>query len=114
MKKMILAITFAMVFAVFLSLALVCLLNLLGIAMAISLDGSAVTERYPRFIPFCLMVGMLALAVILVAFILNLKASEKFAFTKKLWMNEIVIAFIISIPMIKLWEMMFDFLQKTF
>lgn len=114
MKKISLALAFIMAYAFSLSIGFECLFHLLGVAMAISLDGSTVTEQYPRFIPFCLMVGMLALAVILVAFILNLKASEKFAFTKKLWMNEIVIAFIISIPMIKLWEMMFDFLQKTF
>ena len=114
MKKMILAITFAMVFAVFLSLALVCLLNLLGIAMAISLDGSAVTERYPRFIPFCFIIGIFALASIIVTFILNLKASEKSAFTKPLLVTEMIVAFVISFPMIKPWETLFEFLQKAF
>ena len=113
MKKMILAITFALVSAIFLSLALECLLNLLGMAMAISLDGPPVTKQYPRFIPFCLIVGIFALASMIVTFILNLKASEKLRFTKKIWWMEMVISFVVSIPMIKPWEMLFEFLQKT-
>ena len=114
MKKMILAITFALVSAIFLSLALECLLNLLGMAMAISLDGPPVTKQYPRFIPFCLIVGIFALASMIVTFILNLKASEKLRFTKKIWWMEMVISFVVSIPMIKPWEMLFEILQKTF
>ena len=114
MKKMILALTFTLVLAIFLSLALECLLILLVIPMAISLDGSSVTEQYPRFIPFCLAAGMIALAAMIVTFILNWKSSEKFAFTKPLWMAELIVAFVISIPMIKAWETVFDFLQKTF
>ena len=113
MKKMILAITFALVSAIFLSLALECLLNLLGMAMAISLDGPPMTKQYPRFIPFCWTAGIVALAAMIVAFILNLKAFEKFEFTKNIWITEIIIAFVISIPMIKPWEMLFEFLQKT-
>ena len=111
MKKVILAITFALAFAILFSLCFECLLNLLGISMAIALDGSG---HYPRFIPFCLIVGTIALAAVIVTFILNLKASEKIAFTKPLWITEIMIAFVISIPMIKPWEMLFEFLQQTF
>ena len=114
MKKIILTLVFVMAYAISLSLALECLLNLLATALAISLDGSAVTKQYPRFIPFCLIVGIIALAVIIVTFILNLKVSKKFAFTKRLWVSEIIIAFVISIPMIKPWHMLFEFLQRTF
>ena len=113
MKKYFLAIIFAIAYAIFLSLGLECLLNLLGLSMAISLDGPPVTKQYPRFIPFCFIVGIFALASIIVTFILNLKAFEKFEFTKNIWITEIIIAFVISIPMIKPWEMLFEFLQKT-
>ena len=82
--------------------------------MAISLDGPPVTKQYPRFFPFCLTVGITASAAMIVTFILNLKASEKFAFTKPLWMTEIIITVVISLPMIKAWETVFEFLQKTF
>ena len=114
MKKYFLAIIFVIAYAIFFSIGLECLLNLLGFSMAISLDGPPVTKQYPRFIPFCSIVGIFALASIIVTFILNLKASEKLGFTKKIWWMEIVIAFVISIPMIKPWEMLFEFLQKTF
>jgi len=112
MKKLLPALVFTIAYAVALSIGLECLLNLLGAAMSISLDSSAMIKQYPRFIPFCLIVGMIAFAVIIVTFILNLKASEKLAFTKRLWMSEVIITFVISIPMIKLWEMLFAFLQK--
>ena len=114
MKKTVLAITFAVVFAIFLSLGLECMLNLFGLAMAVSLDSSSVTAQYPRFLPFCLTLGILALVAIIVTFVLNLKASEKLAFTKRIWVTEAMITGVISIPMIKPWEMMLEFLQKTF
>ena len=114
MKKYFLAFAFIVAYATFLSIGFECLLNLLGMAMAISLDGPPVTKQYPRFIPFCFFVGFFALASIIVTFILNLKASEKLGFTKKIWWMEMVISFVVSIPMIKPWEMLFEFLQKTF
>ena len=114
MKKYFLAFAFIVAYATFLSIVFECMLNLLGMAMAISLDGPPVTKQYPRFIPFCLIVGIFALASIIVTFILNLKASEKLRFTKKIWWMELVISFVVSIPMIKPWEMLFEFLQNTF
>ena len=113
MKKILLALAFAVAYAIVLSLGLECLLNLLGISMAITLDGSSVTKQYPRFIPFCLIVGFFALAALIGLFILNLKASEKSEFTKKILWGQTIISVVLSIPMIKPWEMLFDFLHKT-
>ena len=112
MKKILLALAFAVAYATFLSLGLECLLNLFGISMGIALDGSSAAKQYPRFIPFCLIVGFLALAALVGIFILNFKASDKYEFTKKIWVPQMIIAFFVSIPMIKPWEMLFDFLQK--
>ena len=97
--------------AAFLSLGVECILSLLGIAMAISLDG---TPSYPRFISFCIILGIVALLGLIAILILNIKASEKFSYTKSIWTFEHALAFVLSIPMIKLWEMLFNFLQKTF
>ena len=112
MKKILIASAFIISYATFLSLGMECLLCLLGVAMAISLDGAAVTAQYPRFIPFCFIVGIVALAFIIVTFILNLKASGRFAFAKKLWWIEIAVALVLSLPMVKLWEIIFDLLHK--
>ena len=94
-----------------LSLGIECLLNLLGFSMAISLDS---TPSYPRFIPFCIVLGIVTLLGLIAMLVLNIKASEKLNFTRPIWFFEYILAFVLSIPMIKLWEMLFDFLQKTF
>lgn len=114
MKKILLALAFAISYAIFLSVGLECLLHLSAMAMAISLDGPPVTKQYPRFIPFCLVVGILVVAALVGIFILNFKASEKYDFTKKIWWTQMIIATLISISMIKPWEMLFEFLQKVF
>ena len=113
MKKILLAIAFVMTYSIFLSLGLECLLNLFGISMGISLDGSSVLKQYPRFIPFCLIVGFFALSALIGIFILNFKAAEKYEFTKKFWLVQMIIAVALSFPMIKPWEILFEFLQKT-
>ena len=109
-----LAMMFAVAYAVVLSLGLECLLILLGSSFGVSLDGATVIEQYPRFIPFCMIVGILALVALTVLFILNLKVSDKFGLCKKLWWVQMIGAFVISFPMIKPWEMLFEFLQKAF
>ena len=96
--------------AAFLSLGLECLLNLLGLAMAISLDSSM---QYPRFIPFCILCGIVALLGLIAVLVLNIKVSEKLSLTKLIWLLEYIFAVILSIPMIKLWEMLFEFMQKS-
>ena len=96
--------------ATFLSLCIECLLNLLGLSMAISLDS---VVKYPRFIPFCIILGIVALLGLIAMLILNIKVSEKLGFTKTIWIFEYALALILSIPMIKIWEMLFDFLQKV-
>ena len=114
MKKYLLAFAFVIAYAIFLSIGLECLLNLLGLSMAISLDGAAVTKQYPRFIPFCVIVGLGALALLIATFILNLKMSEKYGLTKKIWWIQSVFALVISFPMVKVWELLFEFLQRIF
>ena len=95
--------------AAFLSLGMESLLNLLGFSMAISLDSS---PQYPRFIPFCIVCGMVALLGLIAMLVLNIKTSKKLSFTKLIWLFEYTFAVVLSVPMIKLWEMFFDFLQK--
>ena len=59
-------------------------------------------------------VQIVALLGLIAMLILNIKASEKLNFTKSIWIFEYVFAVCLSVPMIKFWEMLFDFLQKTF
>lgn len=112
--KALLYLFFTIAYATLLSIGMACLLNLFGIALAISLDGGSVVNQYPRFIPFCFVVGLLAFVALILLLVLNIKTSEKFDYTKKIWCAQSIGAFIISIPMTKFWEMLFDFMQKAF
>ena len=107
------AFTFAIAYAVFLSVGLECLLNLLGMAMAISPDSSSVIMGSTGFIAFCVIVGLLALIFLAATVILDLKMSEKYGFTKKIWAAQMIIAVVALLPMVKLWEILFEFLYAN-
>ena len=110
MKKATYIILSILANAALFSLCMECLLNLLSLSMAISLDS---VVKYPRFIPFCIVLGIVALLGLIAMLILNIKASEKLGFTKTIWIFEYVFALVLSLPMIKLWEILFDFLQSS-
>ena len=110
MKKATYIILSILANAALFSLGIECLLNLLSLSMAISLDN---VVKYPRFIPFCIVLGIVALLGLVAMLVLNIKISEKLNFTKTIWIFEYAFALILSIPMIKLWEILFEFLQKS-
>ena len=107
-------ILFTVGYAVFLSLGIVCLLNLLGMVMGLSLDGVFGLNRYPRFLPFCLFVGVFALAAIILLAILSYRFSEPLRLNKVIVVLQVIGGVLISFPIIKIWENIFSFLQRTF
>ena len=110
MKKSICVILSILANAALFSLGIECLLNLLSLSMAISLDS---VVKYPKFIPFCIVLGIVALLGLVAMLVLNIKISEKLNFTKTIWIFEYTLALVLSIPMIKNWETLFEFLQKS-
>ena len=110
MKKATYIILSILANAALFSLGIECLLNLLSLSMAISLDS---VVKYPRFIPFCIVLGIVALLGLVAMLVLNIKISEKLNFTKTIWIFEYSLALVLSIPMIKIWQMLFEFLQKA-
>jgi hypothetical protein len=108
--NIILAAGFSIAYAMLLGLGMACLLEL----STVVLFGSSVLKEYPRFIPFCYFVGLIALIAIIGLFVFNRKVSAKRNFTKMIWCGEIIGGFLLSIPMLFLWEFVFAFLQKTF
>ena len=79
--------------------------------MAISLDSAI---SVPGWMPFCMVLGVIALLGLIAIIFINIKTSEKLGFTKWIWLCEYLPAFVLSVPMIKLWDMLFDLLQKAF
>ena len=110
MKKVTYIILSILANAALFSLGIECLLNLLSLSMAISLDS---VVKYPRFIPFCIVLGIVALLGLIAMLILNIKVSEKLGFTKTIWIFEYALALVLSVPMIKIWDTLFEFLQKA-
>ncbi|MBQ7921904.1 MAG: hypothetical protein IJ325_04915 [Clostridia bacterium] len=113
MKKAVILFGFSLAYGLLFSLGSECMLSLLGISMALSLDGGIINQ-YPRFIPFCMLAGLLALAATVILFIYHLRTAEKLGFTKGLWYVQFLSAVAVSIPMIELWERLFAFLRETF
>lgn len=109
--KYFIATAFAVEYAAFLGLLMECLLNLFSILCGVSLDTQL---DYPRLLPFCVIVGLLALVALVALLIFNIIISEKFNYTKRTWWIQMISAFALSIPAIKLFEMLFDFLEKIF
>lgn len=105
---------FTLVYSWLFSLATACFLELTGICFAVSLDGRKLIERYPRFIPFCLILGVLTVVVLVFLTVLNVKKSKMLGYTKSIWWLQYVFAVLVSVPLLFLWEPVFDFLQKTF
>ena len=113
--KIALASGFTLSYATFLSLGFECLLVFMGACMGIALDSNkGLLERYPNLIPFCVVVGTLALLIIIGLLALNMFASAKLDFSAAIWSMEVICACVISIPMIKIWEIVFEYLRMNF
>ena len=104
---------FTAFYTAFFSLGLACLWQLFGVALGVAIDGSAVIRQYPRLIPFCFIVGFVCLTALIALAFLNAKLSKKLYYTRNVWIIQFACAFVISIPMIKLWEMLLGILQKA-
>ena len=106
---------FTLLYACFLSLGLECFLILLEEYLArCFFGGKPMLEEYPRLVPFCVLAGLFALIAILVLVSLNVFVAKKLKNTKITWIIEAVCTIILSLPMIKIWEIVFDYLRMNF
>ena len=105
---------FTISYALFLSLGVEALLTYFGLGFGIGPDSDVPSgiELYPRLMPFCLVLAIVALIAFVVILLLNIKYSEKASYTRAIWIIQSVCAFVISIPMMKAWEMLFEVLEK--
>ena len=109
--KYFIATAFAVEYAAFLGLLTECVLNIFSICCGISFNSRF---EYPRFFPFCVIVGLFSLAALVLLLIYNISICEKFNYTKRTWWTQMISAFALSIPAIKLFDMLFELLQKIF
>jgi len=71
-------------------------------------------RHYPRFVPFCMGTGGLALMALLILFSLNVCFSNKLQYTKLAWFLQTLGAVLLTPPMIMLWAMLIDHLQNVY
>ena len=112
-NKWLIAVALSVAYALILSVGMVCFQYLFGVALTHAVFGGVIDD-YPRFIPFCVFVGLFALVALFVMFYIDLRLSKKFNFSKIVWCVKIICAFIISILMIIPWHMLFELLRKVY
>lgn len=105
---------FAVANAFLLGLGMVCLLYLMNLSFAVSLDGVSAMEQYPRFFPFCVIMGILAVIGLACVLCASVKVSERLHFTGKTWVIQYAVALILSLPMARLWMTVIAFLRWVF
>jgi hypothetical protein len=110
MKKLCTVTALILINAVLLSLTVECLLNLFSFSMAISIDTPL---EAPTSLPLILALTAVALLLLVGTFLARLKLSDRFHFTEKSLYLQYALAFLLSVPLIKLWEMLFDLLKIT-
>ena len=95
--------------AALVSLGAVCFLNV----AAITLSPFGSTGSYPRFLPFCVIVGILAFAAWVILFVLNARhlLNHDTHLRRKIAL-EVVLTLILTLPGMWLWENLLSWLQK--
>ena len=112
MKKATAAICsiFTVANALFLSLGTECLLYLLSATM---MAFGSISSEFFNIISLSVVLGIVALSGLIGVLILSIKFSEKFHFSKAVWYIQYLGAAVLLLPMLKLWELLFDHLSKT-
>ncbi|MBE6533870.1 MAG: hypothetical protein E7678_02715 [Ruminococcaceae bacterium] len=111
MKKILYILAFFVVYSILFSFFIECFFCSLGMLLGFSIDTSYDPfGDYPIFLPFCLIMGFVALGLLVLTFIINLKKAENIGYTKMTLACQIVAVVLGTVLLIKPWEMLFDFL----
>lgn len=103
---------FTLLYACFLSLGLECFLVLLEEYLArCFFGGKPMLEEYPRLVPFCLIVGLVALLSIFILIGLNIFATIKLKIPQTLWIVEVICSLLLSLPMLWFWHRIIEYLR---
>lgn len=113
-RPFIFAVLFTLAGAVLLSLFCECLICFLGFAMAAAWDGDPGAGAYPRFLPFCVVTGLVSAGALAALIVIYAFKSEALGYNKSTWVWQTACCLALSLPLIKLWETVFRLLQELF
>ena len=109
-KRLLVSTLITLLVAVLFSLCMTCLLELVGIALGAAID-SHILREYPRFLPFCVAVGFVAVVLLGITVWLTAKRKDRLGWTKRTLATVLVSAALLSVPLAAGWSALFDFLQ---
>jgi hypothetical protein len=112
-NKIIVATLMAVIFAFFVGMGIECMIIAFSFSFGVSLDANA-APSYPGFEVFCRVAGFLSIGAMVGLAFLNVKLSDKLEYTDKIWKLQTVTVLVLSLPMMKICEMLIDFLRKIF
>ena len=104
---------FTFFYAGFFGLGMMCLLNLLALAFGSALFNESAIDELTKFILVYILVGLFCLIALVFLVILNIKFSDKLNYGKRTWIVQSLCALVLSVPLLKVWELLFDFLSKA-
>ena len=103
-----------LIYALTIGLGNTCFLNVASMCMGIALDGKNVVEQYPRFFPFCIIVGIASLVVLIIEILLNIRLADRLEYSRFKLYAQIIASLVLSIPMMVIWMQLFEHLHKVF
>lgn len=112
-KEKIIAV-FSLLYTVFFSLGVMCFCGAMMLSVSSSMDHVNPWNAHPYFMPFCVITGQIALAVLIVGFIVNIILSRKSGMTFKSWLFEFLCPIVLMLPMMLVWTLVFGVLRKIF
>ena len=97
----------------FLSLGMACFKLSFGYGMATSPDANE-DPSYPYFLPFCVIVGLVATVALLALLFVNWMVVEDYGYTKGGCGLQAIIVFVLSFCLAHPWVMFLEFLHQIF
>ena len=109
-KKVLFSILITLLAAVLFSLCMTCFLDLAGIALGAAIDSN-IPRKYPRFLPFCLAVGLMAAVLLGITVWLCARKQDRLGWTKRTLVAALVSLVLLSVPLMAGWAALFELLQ---
>lgn len=113
-KKNKIITVFSAIYTALFSLGLVCFIGAFFTAVGSSMDHVDPWKAYPYYMPFCVITGQIALAVLVVAFIVNIILSIKSGMTFKSWLFVFLCPIVLLLPAMFVWTVIIAILGGIF
>lgn len=109
-KKAAIIAVFTAVYTVIVSLGIACFLG----ALSISIGSYNPWKAYPYYMPFCVITGLVAFIIFLLAIVWNIAIVQKNDLQSRWWIIEFITPIVLLIPMLFVWDFVFGILRKMF